>query len=96
MTAIKPPGRYGSVILQACGKVDSFEEKPRGDGGYINGGFFVLSKNIFNYLNDDDLSWEGKPLVDLVENKQLMAFKHEGLVCNGYFKRKTNSIHFGI
>ena len=93
MTAIKPPGRYGSVILQACGKVDSFEEKPRGDGGYINGGFFVLSKNIFNYLDDDNSSWEGKPLVDLVENKQLMAFKHEGFWCAMDTLREKNHLN---
>ena len=90
MTAIKPPGRYGSKNLQACGKVDSFEEKPRGDGGYINGGFFVLSKNIFNYLDDDNLSWEGQPLIDLVENRQLMALSMRVFVCNGYFKRKNH------
>ena len=93
MTAIKPPGRYGSVNLQACGKVDSFEEKPRGDGGYINGGFFVLSKNIFSYLDDDNLSWEGKPLVDLVENKQLMAFKHEGFWCAMDTLREKNHLN---
>ena len=83
MTAIKPPGRYGSVNLQACGKVDSFEEKPRGDGGYINGGFCTF-KNIFSYLDDDNSSWEGKPLVDLVENKQLIT-NMKVLVCDGYF-----------
>ena len=75
MTAIKPPGRYGAISMMQCGKVKSFEEKPPGDGGYINGGFFVLSNTIFEKLTDENLSWESKPLVDLVESKQLIGFQ---------------------
>ena len=93
MTAIKPPGRYGSVNLQACGKVDSFEEKPRGDGGYINGGFFVLSNKIFDHLKTDNLSWEGKPLLDLVELDELMAFRHEGFWCAMDTLREKNLLN---
>ena len=56
MTAIKPPGRYGSINIMNCGKVQSFQERPPEDGGYINGGFFVLSNGIFNHLEGDNLS----------------------------------------
>ena len=63
-----------------CGKVESFQENPR-RWGYINGGFFVLSNKIFDHLKTDNLSWEGKPLLDLVELDELMAFRHEGFWC---------------
>jgi glucose-1-phosphate cytidylyltransferase len=93
MTAIKPPGRYGSVSMMHCGKVKSFEEKPPGDGGYINGGFFVLSNTIFSQLTDENLSWESKPLIDLVESEQLMAFRHEGFWCAMDTLREKNLLH---
>ena len=81
MTAIKPPGRYGAVSMMQCGKVNSFEEKPPGDGGYINGGFFVLSNDIFSNIPEENIAWETKPLHDLVEIRELMAFRHEGFWC---------------
>ena len=93
MTAIKPPGRYGAISMLNCGKVESFQEKPPGDGGYINGGFFVLSNKIFDHLKTDNLSWEGKPLLDLVELDELMAFRHEGFWCAMDTLREKNHLH---
>jgi glucose-1-phosphate cytidylyltransferase len=75
--AVKPPGRYGA--LQAEGlKVTGFTEKPRGDGGLINGGFFVLSPECLDLIEGDTISWEGGPLTELAERCQLMLFEHKG------------------
>ena len=77
VTAVSPPGRYGA--LERVGDtVIGFSEKPRGDGGLINGGFFVLSPKCLDFIEDDQTSWEGSPLSALVERKQLMAFEHKG------------------
>ena len=77
VTAVQPPGRYG-VLNMDGEKVVSFIEKPRGDGGRINGGFFVLSPKCLNYIADDTVSWESDPLVGLAADGELMAFEHEG------------------
>jgi glucose-1-phosphate cytidylyltransferase len=77
VTAVKPPGRFGSISLKG-NEVDGFIEKPRGDGGLINGGFFVLSPKCINLITSDQTSWEDKPLSQLVSQNQLMAFQHEG------------------
>jgi glucose-1-phosphate cytidylyltransferase len=77
VTAVQPPGRYGA--LQMIGReVKGFFEKPRGDGGLINGGFFVLSPRCIDRIVDDHSSWEGGPLAGLAEDGQLMAFEHSG------------------
>jgi glucose-1-phosphate cytidylyltransferase len=77
VTAVRPPGRYGA--LQMSGKkVVDFIEKPRGDGGLINGGFFVLSRKCLQFIDGDHTSWEGDPLVRLAAAEQLMAFEHDG------------------
>jgi glucose-1-phosphate cytidylyltransferase len=77
ITAVQPPGRYGS--LQMNGEVvTGFAEKPRGDGGRINAGYFVLSPKIFNLIEGDKTSWEGDPLVHLTQTDQLMAYEHNG------------------
>lgn len=77
VTAVQPPGRYG--VLNMDGEnVVSFIEKPKGDGGRINGGFFVLSPESLNYIADDTVSWESDPLVGLAADGELMAFEHEG------------------
>ncbi len=75
--AVRPPGRYGALRLDG-GKVDSFEEKPVGDGGFISGGFFVVSVDVLDLITDDTTSWEGEPLSTLAAQGQLMAFEHEG------------------
>ena len=77
VTAVQPPGRYGA--LQMLGnQVSGFMEKPRGDGGLINGGFFVLSPNCLTLIKDDASSWEGDALVELAITGQLMAYEHQG------------------
>jgi glucose-1-phosphate cytidylyltransferase len=77
VTAVQPPGRYGA--LQTDGDaVRGFTEKPRGDGGFINGGFFVLSPRVLDLIEDDDTTWEGGPLAELARTDQLMAFEHRG------------------
>ncbi|MBK1621335.1 glucose-1-phosphate cytidylyltransferase [Lamprobacter modestohalophilus] len=77
VTAVQPPGRYGA--LQCNGRqVTGFTEKPRGDGGLINGGFFVLSPRCLDLIDGDQTSWESKPLETLAREGQLMAFEHRG------------------
>jgi len=77
LTATLPPGRFGVLDLQG-NKVKSFQEKPRGDGGLINGGFFVLSPSVMDYIDGDSCVWERVPLESLAQEGQLSAFEHEG------------------
>jgi glucose-1-phosphate cytidylyltransferase len=77
ITAVQPPGRYGA-LERAANKVTGFSEKPRGDGGAINGGFFVLSPKCIEFIKDDQSSWEGAPLTTLAGIGELMAFEHNG------------------
>jgi len=77
VTAVRPPGRYGS-IEQDGDQVTRFAEKPPGDGGLINGGFFVLSPAVLDYIDGDQTAWEGPPLDQLAKDAQLMAFEHSG------------------
>lgn len=77
VTAVHPPGRYGS--LECVGdKVTGFVEKPRGDGGIINGGFFVLSPKVVDYIDGDQCIWEGSPMIKLTQLGEMMAFEHFG------------------
>jgi glucose-1-phosphate cytidylyltransferase len=77
VTAVYPPGRYGA--LERFGdRVTGFIEKPRGDGGMISGGFFVLSPKVLEYIDGDQISWEAAPLINLAKNGQMMAFEHQG------------------
>ena len=77
MTAVQPPGRYGALALSGD-QVTGFTEKPRGDGGLINGGFFVLSPKCLNLINDDRTTWEAEPLISLASSGELMSFEHDG------------------
>jgi len=77
VTAVQPPGRYGALQMEGQ-KVTGFMEKPRGDGGLINGGFFILSPECLDFIEGDDTSWEGKPLTALANNGQMMAYEHKG------------------
>ena len=77
VTAVLPPGRYGALDLSG-NRVSGFAEKPRGDGGLINGGFFVLSPRCLDLIEDDATVWENAPLTHLAEQGELMAFKHSG------------------
>jgi glucose-1-phosphate cytidylyltransferase len=77
VTAVQPPGRYGALKMKGP-LVQGFMEKPRGDGGLINGGFFVLSPKVIDRIADDTTTWEAEPLTGLAAEGQLMAFTHEG------------------
>ncbi|OGT36787.1 MAG: glucose-1-phosphate cytidylyltransferase [Gammaproteobacteria bacterium RIFCSPHIGHO2_12_FULL_38_14] len=77
ITAVQPPGRYGALQLQND-HVIGFMEKPRGDGGLINGGFFILSPSCLKLIKDDYTTWEAEPLTELARTNQLMAYKHTG------------------
>lgn len=77
ITAVMPPGRYGALRLNGA-TVENFEEKPQGDGGSINGGFFVLSPKVIDYIDGDTSSWENEPIKRLASDRQLMAFAHDG------------------
>ena len=78
LTAVKLPGRFGQLQLTTEGSVTEFEEKPRGDGCWVNGGFFVLEPEIFKYIDGDSTIWEKESLENLTKLSQLMAFKHTG------------------
>lgn len=77
VTAVQPPGRYGALELQGDA-VEGFLEKPRGDGAWINGGFFVLAPSCIDRVAGEETSWEMEPLTSLANDGQLMAFKHYG------------------
>lgn len=77
ITAVQPPGRFGQLDIKGS-LVQRFVEKPNGDGGYINGGFFVLNKAIFDYIEDDVTSWENEPISKLAAESELYAFTHHG------------------
>jgi glucose-1-phosphate cytidylyltransferase len=77
IAAVQPPGRYGALQMEGA-RVSGFTEKPRGDGGYINGGFFVLSPRCIDLIEGDHSSWEGEVLAQLAQMGELMAFRHDG------------------
>jgi glucose-1-phosphate cytidylyltransferase len=77
LTAVFPPGRFGALDIKRR-QVMSFQEKPKGDGAMINGGFFVLSPKVLKYIDGDATVWEKEPLMGLAENSDLMAFEHDG------------------
>ncbi len=79
LTAVQPPGRFGILDISENGNlVKSFQEKPSGDGGFINGGFFVLEPDVFDLIKDDKTIWEREPLEKLAKEGQLNAYKHDG------------------
>ena len=77
VTAAQPTGRFGALVLKQQ-KVIEFAEKPRGDGGWINGGFFVLSPKVFDYIEGDETSWELEPMEQLARDGNISAFLHKG------------------
>lgn len=77
LTAAAPPGRFGALDMDGE-RVSSFLEKPEGDGGMINAGFFVLSPKVLDYLTDDMTVWEHEPLRSLANEGELMAYQHRG------------------
>jgi glucose-1-phosphate cytidylyltransferase len=77
LTAVQPPGRFGAVAMDGH-KVASFQEKPEGDGGWINGGFFVLSPEVIDYIAGDNTLWEKEPMENLARDGQLASYRHHG------------------
>lgn len=77
LTATFPPGRFGALDIHD-GQVRNFQEKPKGDGAMINGGFFVLNPDVLRYISGDTTIWEQEPLAGLATDGQLMAYEHEG------------------
>jgi glucose-1-phosphate cytidylyltransferase len=77
LTAVQPPGRFGAIELNQH-RIARFREKPLGDGGWVNGGFFVLSSKVLDYIDGDQTIWEREPLERLAQEGQLSAFKHHG------------------
>jgi len=78
LTAVQPPGRFGTFTLSDQAKIASFREKPQGDGAWINGGFFVLEPGVMDYIEGDASVWERAPLQNLAKDGQLTAYKHVG------------------
>jgi glucose-1-phosphate cytidylyltransferase len=77
MTAVQPPGRFGALEIDGT-KINSFLEKPQGDGGWINGGFFVLNSKVLSLIDGDETLWEKQPLEGLAKEGQLQSFFHSG------------------
>jgi glucose-1-phosphate cytidylyltransferase len=78
LTAVYPPGRFGAIEIHHDHRITSFKEKPKGDGGMINGGFFVLSPDALDLIDGDDTVWEHGPLEELARESQMMAYRHHG------------------
>jgi len=78
LTATQPPGRFGALTISENAKISSFQEKPSGDGSFINGGFFVVEPEVIDYIKDDRTVWERHPLEKLAQEGQLYAYRHEG------------------
>lgn len=78
LTAVKPSGKYGQLDIDNKDIVESFVEKPKGDGSYVNGGFFVLEPEVFDHIKDDTTIWERAPLEQLAKERQLAAYRYDG------------------
>ncbi len=78
LTATRPTGRFGALGLDEASRVHTFMEKPQGDGRWVNGGFFVLSPKVGDYLVDDETIWEREPIERLARENQVSAYKHTG------------------
>jgi glucose-1-phosphate cytidylyltransferase len=77
VTTVQPPGRFGALNIEK-NKIINFQEKPLGDGNWINGGYFILEPGVFDYIENDDTIWERKPLETLAKESQLSAYRHNG------------------
>jgi glucose-1-phosphate cytidylyltransferase len=78
VTSVQPAGRFGTLVLDENQNVKRFAEKPRGDGAWFNGGFFVLEPGIFDYIEGDHTTWEQEPLQRIAKDDQLITFHHHG------------------
>jgi glucose-1-phosphate cytidylyltransferase len=78
VTAVQPSGRFGALNLSETDAVTSFLEKPKGDGAWINGGFFVCEPKIFDFIDSDNTIWEKEPMEQIAAHQEMVAFKHSG------------------
>jgi glucose-1-phosphate cytidylyltransferase len=79
LTAVQPPGRFGAFSLESGEDyIETFKEKPQGDGAWVNGGFFVLEPDVLEYIQDDGTVWEKEPMEKLAQDGQLSAYRHKG------------------
>jgi glucose-1-phosphate cytidylyltransferase len=79
LTAVKPPGRFGVInVEENHNRILSFEEKPKGDGAWINAGFFILEPGVMDYISDDMTLWEQEPMQNLARDGMISAYKHLG------------------
>lgn len=78
VTSVQPIGRFGALDLDKNNGVKGFQEKPKGDGGWINAGFFVMNRKVIDYIQDDQTIFEQEPLINLAKEGKLQAYKHEG------------------
>lgn len=78
MTSVLPEGRFGALNIDGALKVNSFQEKPKGDGTWVNGGFFVCQPEVFNYIDEDSTIFEKEPLEKLASDSQLYTYQHHG------------------
>ena len=78
ITSVQPAGRFGALLLDEKQHVKQFTEKPRGDGAWINGGFFVMEPEAIDYIEDDSTVWEGEPMEKLAQDGMLTAYRHYG------------------
>jgi glucose-1-phosphate cytidylyltransferase len=78
LTAVQPPGRFGSLVIDGENRITSFREKPEGDGSWINGGFFVCSPSVIDRIEADETIWEREPLESLALDREIGAFPHAG------------------
>ena len=94
MTAVQPAGRYGALNIEENAEVSSFIEKPRGDGAWINGGFFVCEPEVCNMITGDETVFEEQPLNKIAELGELVAYKHDGFwQCMDSLRDKTNLLN---
>ncbi len=90
MTSVQPEGRFGALDIAEGNIVTSFQEKPKGDGSWINGGFFVCQPEVVNYISNDSTVFEKEPLENIAADKQLMTYKHDGFwKCMDTLRDKT-------
>ena len=78
LTAVQPPGRFGALAINQHQHITTFQEKPHGDGNWVNGGFFVCSPTAINRISNDSTIWEREPMESLARDGQMSAFHHRG------------------
>lgn len=78
LTAVQPPGRFGALAIDGSRRITTFQEKPQGDGSWVNGGFFVCNRSVVDRIDGDNMTWEREPMESLARDGQMSAFFHRG------------------